>query len=413
LKSKHQRPVVVVIFHTSIGEVQWILPYLHQLDSEGDYETVSFFFSKEVLEKVKRETVMYELLTNATKVYCKEHFFTFLFQNKSRVQVILKDFWPLSDGSLAAAIRKVCPQASLLLYPHAFALYSENAEGTPVPFVRGASKHTLSAYDGILLNAVPDRTHWSKQIPHDRIHIIGSLGYSRAWIRTLEAKGSDVANQIASVESTWRILFAIRGPWEGFLSEDDYDGLMAEALPILFDIKDAFIVIKPHPRQDLSELSIRLSAYPKERYMITFASALSIGHLIDFAVNFWSSVTLDLLALGKVSLEFYRFRHDGMWVTRPDGSYASYYEELGLVRSATTKEELRAAIDYLLANGLDDERTYRVKKFEQLFFTETAFKNFKHAILTIQRSHQYSASQRVLAWWQILASSCKSYLSGK
>ena len=409
LQLSQKRELILIIIHSSIGELQWILPYANYLKKKEDYEIVTVFFSDKVLESVKREGVYYSLLEEVSHIIPKRRLFKFLLLNSARVRFVFKDFWPIHPGSLATKIRDICSRSVLILYPHSYALYGY--EERKNPYEHKPESHHEDSYDLLLVNTKYDVSYWSKLIRHERIKVIGALGYDREWVDKLISRAYELKDNddVDLTEFRFRILFAVRGPKPILLEEEDYDFLMDTALEELFGIEQAFVYIKPHPRQDIDALKEKLKDYPPDRYAIVYENPFVVGKKVDFAVNFWTSVTTDLLVLDIPSIEYYRFKGDySKWLTLENGEKTSYYNHLGLTQSVNNQLDLHEALKHFLTH-LNVERELRKERFVEVFQgVRQAGERMVDVLQTAERRTSGILSKKIIGFIQVLLSSLKS-----
>ncbi|OEK05208.1 hypothetical protein [Roseivirga misakiensis] len=403
--------IVLIIIHTSIGELQWILPFAHSFKEQG-FKVCTVFFSDRVFESIKEEGVYYRLLEDCSTIVQKKSLFGFLWRNGSQVRYIFKDFWPIHQGSLANKIRQVCTNAALILFPHSFALYGYDQRVDN--FVYDPKSHDQACYDLLVLNSKYDISYWSSRIMHDRIKVVGALGYHIEWVEKVIDSANAIDRPEAQIvnEGKLNILFAIRGPKPILLEEENYHYLMDTALEELFTIPNAFVLIKPHPRQNFEDLKKKLSNYPNDRYSFVYSNPFVLSRKVDFAVNFWTSVTTDLLSQKIPSIEYYKFEGGyTKWFTYEDGSRTSYYNILDLTNTATNQKELNEALSQMMSN-IEQVKAERFKRFNEVFENSgSAAEVMLQTLKETKRTNNVSLAQRFQAFVQVFYSSIKSSLN--
>ena len=219
---RFKKPIVLVVIHTSLGELRWILPYLIQQQEHGhleDKQVVTLFLQKNNYELAQKDKAHFDLLQSLGPVLLKKDIFRLLINNRKRIRFIFKDFWPLHAGSLVSQMYWLCPNARLVLYPHANALFSISGQVNTAK--ENKEKHDFTCLDSLIINSEYDMDYWSTRIPSDRINVVGSASYSLSWVKRLADAAGEVTFEAGQGQKL--VLLNIRGPHEVYLTEDDYD----------------------------------------------------------------------------------------------------------------------------------------------------------------------------------------------
>ncbi|WP_139135244.1 polysialyltransferase family glycosyltransferase [Roseivirga sp. 4D4] len=219
------------------------------------------------------------------------------------------------------------------------------------------------------MNSAYDINYWSERIAHDRIKVLGPLGYSAWWQRIVAMETQDLVDAERKFTGKFDqvIAFILRGPNGQYLSEEDYQRLMAEAITEFANMSNTFIYVKPHPRQDISEVEKYLDSLPKNRFKVVDYNTFVLGRMTDFSVSFWSSAITDFLAIGTPTIEYFSFNGScSLWLRTRDNAQTSFFDKLGLTLQARDKNSLRAALKKMNDN-IDEVRTEQLNNFSEVF----------------------------------------------
>lgn len=338
------KPIFLFVFHSSVGEINWITPYIDYLyRNQNEYSLYSIFIDPKTHTKASQEKHNYNILSNCTTILGRQSLLSFIFKKRKQVMLIFKDFWPLKSNSLVANILNLCTNSKLVLFPHAYALYDINTK--PKVFEKFKATHDSDVYDVLLLNSEYDVPYWSEKIPLEKIKVTGAYGYSDYWMFYIK----DTYNEYISKKrgkSDFNILFSIRGPAQGYLLKEDYYELIDSALKVLLNVQDAHIFIRPHPRQSLEDLNTKLSKYDKTSYTVINDNSFVSSLYCDLAVNFWTSVISDNIAAGIPTIEYYKYNvENDQWFPNENGEVISFYTHFGMTKAVKNEEELREVLN--------------------------------------------------------------------
>ena len=129
-----------------------------------------------------------------------------------------------------------------------------------------------------------------------------------------------------------------------------FEFLIRSVCETVFKYEDAFLLIKPHPRQKLDPLLSILSDYPADRWMITKFQALQVSFLSNFVISMWSSIILDALATRKPVVEFFDHKYNPRALKDKNGNLCSEYGYTKISVPARNKEELKNLVDGYFKN---------------------------------------------------------------
>jgi hypothetical protein len=268
------------------------------------------------------------------------------------IRLIFKDFGPTPQDSLAVFLKRACPRAQLVLFPHAYALHGSGQEPSAAEHRATKKDFDQEAIDALLLNTSLDVASWSKRFDEQKIRVTGATAYTDWWIAILmrAARPQLVALQ-KSAAGKKIVLLTTRGPHDVFLTEENYGYLLRNSIDAVLARDDTFVALKPHPREDIDHLRTMLPELPADRVQLTALNTLAVASISSVNLSFWSSAVLDAVAAGTPAIEFHRFHRPlPQSVIDDAGRVASIYTTLGLALKADTRELL----DRALATALDD-----------------------------------------------------------
>lgn len=270
-----------------------------------------------------------------------ERKWSFLFKysgSPSNIKVILEDHTKQSKFQIF--MRKKCPDAQVILYPHATSLYINDLVDDTL--INNKTAHTMLLSSSLAMG-------WAKnKYPNVKFRrVVGFSRYDRWWIDALLLDGT-YANAIERelTQKFSRIFTFFTHDFHPIvLPYDAFKYFMRSVADVIFSYNNSCMIIKPHPRQDVHILESLLQGYPSERWVITNMQALQASALAHFVVAMWSSTILDALAVDKPVVEFFDHTKNPRAILRADGRKCSEYGCLGLSIPADTKEELQRLID--------------------------------------------------------------------
>jgi hypothetical protein len=345
-------PVAVALIMRSMGELHCLLPILAQAKQlEPDLRIVVVFRERSMPARLAEDPVYSAILAELGAQLL--HLRSLLRQalaDRARIRIIFKDFGAAPAGSLGPVLKRFCPNAALVLFPHAYAIHSIS-EGPAVAYGRGRDEYDQKLIDAALLNTHLDVGTWSHRVPEHAIQVVGATGYTDWWRVILSRHAREQLKSVVDAAGDKKIVFlTTRGPHEAYLTDENYRYLVPLAVETILARPDVVIMLKPHPREDVAQLKALLAGYPSDRVKVTALNTLALASISTVNVSFWSSAVLDAIASGTPTIELYRFhRPNGQTVLDADGNIASIYTTLGLSLRAVDRETLAEALDVALS----------------------------------------------------------------
>ncbi|MGV7930886.1 MAG: hypothetical protein AB2L13_18635 [Spirochaetota bacterium] len=272
------------------------------------------------------------------------HFFNNVIHPR-KVNIVLED--RTKPTKLQELIREKCINAKIVLYPHATSLYlKEHLE--KVTIVKKSAD--------LLLVASILGLEWAKKSYRNVSNIVpvGFPRYDKWWIETLARNGEikHIKEYLKNKNINRVYTFFTNGIDPKWLPYKDFKYMMDSLCEIVFKDSNSFLIIKPHPRQDLNVIKMLMAKYPSDRWIITNMPAIQASLLADFVVSMWSSAILDALANGKPVVEFFHHGKNPFAIVDGSGRHCSEYGYARLSIPAETKEELYYFVkDYFRGNS--------------------------------------------------------------
>ena len=356
---------VLVLFRSSLGEIDWLLPVLERLKEKAPaLRVVACVVEGQLQQKLAAATFLRERLAGAVSAVLLGADDLAAHVRWADVGLLLKTDDP--DDDLSRDLRARCPQARVVVFPSGTALLTRAGDGEarvhayfdsitadvgrdlradylPCDLVLAGSPHMVPFYRAVARAAA--------------VHTGGVPRYDAWWIAA-QQDDPDLAGagaQTLVATHARSVLFVIRGPHWLYQSEGDYRDLMGSFLAETRRRPDTAFLIKPHPRQDPDEVAAQVRALGGANVRLTHRPLQQLSGMVDLVVSMFSSGVLDALSVGTPVVEYYRYRADRPVLEfrrAPDGRAVSIYEDLGLVKNLPDAAALAATLDDLERNWI-------------------------------------------------------------
>lgn len=378
------REIILVVVNNSLGEVHFILPYLIKTREECGLDIYFYFVNSKIYDKTVNDTFFYDQISQNASILKPSEIFSFLSKKRKRVSLILKDTTPVSSSNIVVKIRHCCPYAKLIFFPHAYALLGYKEQGRNENYVY---KKEDEVADYVLYGHSFDKPWLRQRFPEQKLVFSGALGYTSWWRAYVSSYvEANLKNPATTDGKSMVVLFTIRDVHRIYLNAENFEYLFRTALKVLFDSTNHFVIIKPHPRQNINSLESFLSGYDSNRYTIQYHNTFVLACLADINLSFWSSAVTDCLAMGVPALEFHKFHVPFSQTVESEGGLESFYTHLGLAEKVTSGEELEGLLK-LNEQGLSKMLRKQQKTFYKIFpDDQVGFNNFKALINREERS---------------------------
>jgi len=363
---------VLVLFSSSLGEIDWILPVLVALKRDYGAQIVANFHTPQLYAKLGQNIPLAKILRETAQIFLEPRRHVFTEHKPESFDVVLKDDVGDSFMPQRAPYLEACHRAKQVVFPCSGFIYGLTGD-TPnnlkaiekkVATVMGFSPITWGKSDLCLCGSVNDFPALSLRYAPKSIRAVGFPRYDMWWVQQLLKVGQKNLQREQNFLADRRsLLFVIRGPHPLFLTPKDYSYLMRSFCEVVQKIPGLAAVIKPHPRQSEEDLVDFLSAFPSDKFLISHQPIMLLSSLVEAVVCMLTSGVLDVLRVGKPTVEFFIYPQEGRecleFRAREKGGYESIYHQLGLVASISRRSQLKTFIEDII-NG-----TLSVKFLEQ------------------------------------------------
>lgn len=347
-------PIAVAAITRSTGELHCLLPILKLAkDAHPELRIVVVFVLRSTRARLAEDRVYSAMLEDlGAKLVHIRDLPRYVLPHRRDVRLVFKDFGRTPSNSVPSLLKRACPNASLVLFPHAYALYASGQDAPAAESNSTSAHYDQQAIDALLLNSQLDVESWSKLLPGMETHVTGATGYTDWWGATLRRYARPHLERIqADAAGKKIVLLTTRAPHHVYLTEENYRYLVQHAVEVILSRPDTLIILKPHPRENVERLEALLAGFPKERVKLSAMNTLVLASIATVTVSFWSSAVLDSVAAGTPAIEFYRFHQPmNQLVLDADGRIASIYTTLGLALRADSEATLSDALETALSD---------------------------------------------------------------
>jgi hypothetical protein len=269
---------VLVLFSSSIGEIDWILPALVVLKRDYGADIVAGFHSPQLYAKLGQNPFLAQTLRETAQICFEPLRHALAGHRPESFDVLLKDDTGDSFTPQRAHYVQACTRAKNVVFPCSGVIYglagdtpaSIRAVEKRVAQVMGFAPPDWGRSDLCLCSSPNDIPVLSLRYAPESIRAVGFPRYDEWWLHQLIEKSQGLLHREHTfLEGRAGVLFVIRGPHPLYLTEQDYAYLMRTFCAAMMTHPDWRSLIKPHPRQSEDELTHFLKAYPKDRFMIS------------------------------------------------------------------------------------------------------------------------------------------------
>lgn len=348
------KSTALVIFQSSWGEVDWLLPVLTAL-AEGGTDVYAYFPNESVYEKgleyrdlaEKLDQVCRAVFNHARLIEkCSTEKVRGLLNDRERLRNCLGEkcdfIFHDYSGNDFSPYYSAFPEARIFIYPHGTLRYS-HAQEQLISVVRtGLNYKSIKPGATLFVGSQDDVPYFKKVAELEDIRVVGYPRFSEEWIASMhrnrpEARGEGLTALLLPIPA--RKIF--HGQSEQLLST-------AVKTLLRHNVK---VLIRMHPRQERGELEGILKELPSENVSFCSNSVLRAACQADFALSFPSSAIMDCIAAGIPVIEYFDYKDQG-WLTfaQKEGKLTSVFRELGLAAAADSEVELDAAVSKLVLN---------------------------------------------------------------
>ncbi len=361
-----KQPVLIWIVATSFGEVDWLLPVMAAFHKRNpEWKIVTLFGHQIVYQSLIQNSELYDEFAKISSLNIYPQEIDALFAEDiapEQVRIILKDFNQDEYSHFKRQVEDRCPEALRVSYPHSIYIYSNlTSERITAP----VDPDAYSRHDVFLLSSPNDIPYWSKHVDPKKIRAFGYPVFDEWWQEQMLASPHFIESAEKKLaERGGKVFFHVsRHPNPVYLSEKDYHYLIQTMLKEVFAYDDSVLIIKHHPRQDITSFVKLLEPYDPSRWMFSGFHLTQLASIADVVISFWASGIFNSLAVGTPVIEYYRYGdRNPEWRLLPGGERTSIYRELGMAAPANTPEELKKCIQSAL-EGTDPIWDFQLRAF--------------------------------------------------
>jgi len=375
-----------LLLKASLGEFHAIVPELVHFAQQENLQLTISFISDKIENKFFDNPLYRELTEHYFQVVKREDILDFAKKNKKKIKYLFRDLSPINQYSVARSLKIILPDTKLIIFPHAFAIHVSKSLSN-YQTVKIPSKNKFEdCVDAFIIFTEDDKNYYSERFPSEIITVFTPRGLSEEWLSKLQ--NLIPSNEIKAFQKKYpkRILLTLRHPHKIYLSEKIYFELLEEVREVANNFGFE-LFLKPHPRQDLKELSRYCETNELQMWMRdTYTSALFFDHVITF----WSSASIDFAAFAIPTVEHFRFHKYHNQLIEKDGKLSSLYVNMGLSLSSSNKAELEVAFKKITENPTKVGNEQQ-KKLEELYSSSrlelnhigfhNSLKNSAHSVL--------------------------------
>ncbi len=365
---------ILALFEYSWGEVDWILPVLHELKLiKPEWRILALFspywdFANEkVFDSLSNRTLSTELNRIVDDViHINQNNIEIPgISHPEQVRIILKDF--NGDTPFKSSIQNVFPTAKIVAHAHGtlhIITQKRNCARNNNLWEKNTVKHDL-----MIVNTQIAATTYYSSFSNARYAVVGFPTYDRAWSeRLVHSQDYTESVEAKRAASATRVFTFFAVPSYPMFPPDIFDYVLRSITEVILGEEGNFLFIRTHPRQNISDLSAYLKPYDPSKYMISTLHPMQLAALSDLVIAVPTSCILDSLSVGKPVIEFFPIVniHYGFVLNRK-GWLETTTRVLDLVVPANTKEELSGRIDDFF-NNMEDRSPWNKQ--------QEAFKKF-------------------------------------
>lgn len=371
---------VLVFISASAGELDWIHPIVHYLNSKK-YKISIVYLSRRAESSVKENVTLHDFINHqcAEVISCGGYFFEFIDKygyllNRIKIKLglvsVLNFFFLLLDTIFGAVyLHKICERSGLnskdqflifsefpnlrrarntwvkkrftnstfFYHPHStnINLDLEQYSNIRFPSCYKGNEFLLLAHPGEYLKI---KKTLGLNYPDLPVVYLGHPKYSKEWLAQYKTKVSTKSLN----DKTVSILVISRGHGS-FIDENQHINLIDSVVKIARRVFSEYrIIVKRHPRENTSYWS----NVAKKNASVQFTEnhIMQVVEKVDFAISFWSSAALDCNLLGLPVIEFFNPNESKKSVSHGVSKGDTVYRKLGVVTPANTEIELVEAM---------------------------------------------------------------------
>ncbi len=213
-------------------------------------------------------------------------------------------------------------------------------------------------------------------LDRNNVFVPGIVRHDKRWIEYIIKNSRNAINTIP-FES---FIFLISRPASPFNPVDRKLKALKDIYDVICKKLGKKIIIKKHPKEDLNGVDGKLynEAFGSENYNITWCYSnlhpLLLGTKCEFGISFFSGVPIDLIALGKPTVEYLNLncldRFDNKDSLRDKNGDAVFMQRYaGLVLGSSSREQFELHVDNIISDY--DNVALKLRKQYDKYFPYT------------------------------------------
>jgi len=337
---------ILVIFDRSWSEVDWILPVLKSLKIIQPNIRIITLFSPEwnAYNSVpNNKTLEVELNQIADEIIkappqgTKQSIFISGIDHQEQVCAILR-----LSGKTAfkKSIQTVFKTAKVVFFPDG--PYFGISQNFNHPRYFNRWEKNSEHHDCYIIDSLTIAPDLCRVFSNLKVSEVGFPRYDQWWIDHL-LKQPEFLNSIEArkAKSYAKVfLFITKGPQREF-PKDVFYYVTRSVFEVLLSDANNFVIVKTHPRHNLTWITSCLKGYNPEQWMISTLHPIQQSALSDFVISVSSTCILDALAVQKPVIEFSpNFQPTEAFNIDSQGGLMSVFSLMGMCAYARTKEEM-------------------------------------------------------------------------
>jgi len=364
------KPTIAVFFDTAWSEADWILPVLYKIKELEPGWKITVFFSDRWDESQKTRNFDKIIYSELIKII--DHFEHLNYKKitipwlkpRDDIKIILMDF--NNYKKIIEFCDKIFPNAKRIVYPHGTLWFCSQKNNHPRNMNLWRKVHYK--HDIELANFSFNTRY--EVMSDAKYCVVGTPRYDIWWIeRLLKQKELLESEEYRCSKAKARVFAFFTRPQDIYFSKDIYKYIMKSVISIIKQNEQNFLIIKPHPREDISVISKYFSDCNPDQFIISSLHPIQISALSDFVISVWSSAILDALSVNKPVVEFFRYRGNisPYYMIDKKGDIQSIYRLWGLAQAVDSKDELEYYINSFFDNSISDIWKKQQNKFKELY----------------------------------------------
>ena len=368
-----KKKIIIVMVNISMGELDWILPYLKYVSKK--YYIFTYFRNQKVYDSLKNNKNLFQIWNSINDLTYIEKF-----TNNLTYKILLKiaKLVKLDDNLIIKLNNKISNLDNLekiiskeikvkdYKIELIFSCFGEiNAmfdtikkidknkrplivhfPVSPMPYVKKKIK-ILGRFpvkmqgDLFLLGRKSEITLFDKFISRNKIQVAGVPKFDESWVKELidNNKEDDLKIDKKTLSKKFIITFAYESNFDipNYSAKIQYlNQQLIDVMESVKSLKNAIIIFKLHPRKNSPKFIKILNEYKKDIWKISKMHPILLAKISNcYLAHPGSSTLIDAVRAGTPSLQLWKIKKDSDLKYREDTIY-----NVGLTKRANNKKEL-------------------------------------------------------------------------